>query len=292
MTATRRIPFALAVALAAAGCGRLERPLGQTTGRGIAAEVTRIRIGGSTALLPVATEAANLYMKAHQKVAIFVVPGGSRQGLADVAAGAMEIADSDLFASGPVAAQLEDHRVAVVGMAAMADAALYNDAISSLSRTQLQGIFGGRIHNWSEVGGADLPMTVIDRPSTSGTRALFQSLALGGSPIATDLPERSSSGQLQITMLAQPGTVSYLALSFQHPQLKIFGYEGQSATRESIEDGRYPLWNYWHMYTKGQAQGEVKAFIEFVLSDEFQAKVLPRFEYIPVQRMKVSRDHD
>ncbi len=76
-----------------------------------------ISLAGSSAMVPLATEAAGRYMRAHPEVTVQIAGGGSRQGLAQVASGVLSIGDSDVFAPRELAGQLTDHRVAVVGVA-------------------------------------------------------------------------------------------------------------------------------------------------------------------------------
>jgi phosphate transport system substrate-binding protein len=51
-----------------------------------------------------------------------------------------------------------------------------------------------------------------------------------------------------------------------------------------VENGSHALWAFEHLYTRGPATGEVKKFIDFVVSPEFQAE-LPRLGFIPVARL-------
>ncbi|PTQ55926.1 MAG: Phosphate ABC transporter, periplasmic phosphate-binding protein PstS [Candidatus Carbobacillus altaicus] len=50
------------------------------------------------------------------------------------------------------------------------------------------------------------------------------------------------------------------------------------------------MWAYEHMYTKGEPQGAVKAFLEYMLSDEVQDGPVVDLGFIPVSKMKVERD--
>jgi phosphate transport system substrate-binding protein len=279
---------------ALAGCkrGGESTTSANAAGPAPAAGPTRITIAGSSALVPLATEAANRYMRAHSDVTIQVTAGGSRQGLAQVGSGAVTIGDSDVFAAAAQAGELEDHRVAVVGFATMANRGAFNANVASLTQAQLRGVFGGTIHNWSEVGGTDQAITVINRARSSGTRAVFGGIVLGGDNFLEGTAEQDNSGQLQTMLLQQTGAVSYLALSYRNENLKLFAYNGVEPTPESIAAGTYPIWSYEHMYTHGPATGAVRAFLDFVTSAEFQNDALPRLGFIPVSNMRVSRDHD
>ncbi|KUK40685.1 MAG: Phosphate binding protein, partial [Clostridia bacterium 62_21] len=53
--------------------------------------------------------------------------------------------------------------------------------------------------------------------------------------------------------------------------------------------GKYPFWSYGHMYTRGEPTPLVKAFIDFVLSDEVQQGIVKEMYYFPVTGMQIER---
>ncbi|MEI8254647.1 MAG: phosphate ABC transporter substrate-binding protein [Deltaproteobacteria bacterium] len=279
---------------AVSACNRADTPSAEPSivEPGATASPVRITIAGSSALVPLVTEAANRYMRAHIDVTIQVRAGGSRQGLAQVASGAVTIGNSDVFATGAQAAQLEDHRVAVVGFAAMAHRGSFNQTVTSLTQDQMRGVFGGQVRNWSQLGGVDQAITVINRARSSGTRAVFGSIVLGGDSFLEGTEEQDSSGPLRSMLLEQVGAISYLALSYRSESLAVMAYNGVEPTPENIAAGTYPIWSYEHMYTRGPATADVRAFLDFVASPEFQDDAVARLGFVPVGRMRVTRDHD
>ncbi len=287
MTASsvRCLALALALPFAVGACHRDGAATPASAG-------VQITLAGSSALVPLATEAANRYMRAHPGVTLQVSAGGSRQGLAQVAAGAVTIGDSDVFAPADQAGALEDHKIAVVAFAPMANKGPFNAGVGSLTQDQLRGVFTGQVRNWSAVGGTDQAITVINRARNSGTRAVFGAIVMGGDNFVEGTAEQDNSGQLQGMLTQQVGAISYLALSYRTPALQVFSYNGVEATPTNVESGRYPIWSYEHMYTRGPATAAVRAFLDFMLSPEVQNDVIPRMNFIPVARMLVSRDHD
>jgi phosphate transport system substrate-binding protein len=278
--------------LALALCALLPACAKEDTAPAHAPEITTITVAGSTVLVPLTTDAAIRYMQAHPNVAIQVSAGGSRTGLSQVESGAITIGASDVAADPEQAAKLEDHRIAVVGFAVVAAKTPENQAVASLSRAQVRDVFSGKLRNWSALGGSDQAVVVINRKRSSGTRAVFGEIMLGGDNFLTGATEEDSSSTVQNLLLGRPGAISYLGLSYSHPQLKAFALDGVAPTVENIEAGSYPLWSYEHLYTHGPATGEAKAFIDFVLSAEVQKSVLPKLGFIPVAQMKIARERD
>lgn len=257
---------------------------------------TAVQISGSSALQPLVNAAKEKYEAAHKEASIEVSAGGSKKGIADVASGAVQIGDSDIFAPADLAGQLTDHKVAVVGFAAMANKGPFNEKIPALTMADLAKIFQGTVTNWKDVGGQSQPIVVINRAPGSGTRAVFGNIVLGGDKFVESQTE-DNSGALVAKLKQTKGAISYLALSFADPELKVFSLKGDAGVVEpgapSITAGTYPIWSYEHMFTKGTPNEATKAFLDYMTSSEFQEQVLPSVKgFIPVTQMKTSRDKD
>lgn len=274
----------LVVPLVLAGCGGSKGDSGgELTGNVVAV--------GSTAMQPLVEQAATQFMAKHPGVKVVVQGGGSGTGLTQVAQGAADIGNSDIFAEekeGIDAAQLVDHRICVAGMAAVVNPGL---GLDSLTRQQLVDIFTGRITNWKDVGGPDQKVVLVNRPKASGTRATFKKYALGGAEEATGI-EEDSSGNVRKIVKETPGAIGYLALSYLDGSVKALSIDGVAPTKENIVEGKYPVWAYMHCYTRGAPQGPVKAFLDYLMSDEVQKGIVPSLGYIPEVEMKITRDKD
>jgi phosphate transport system substrate-binding protein len=255
-----------------------------------------VRASGSSALQPLVNAAKEKYEAANKGTSIEVSAGGSKKGLTDVAAGAVQIGNSDIFAPDDLKGQLVDHKVAVVGFAAMANKGTFNEKVPALTMQQMAKVFSGDIKNWKDLGGSAQPIVVINRAPASGTRAVFGNIVLGGDKFVESQTE-DNSGALVTKLKQTTGAISYLALSFKDPELITFPLKGDAgiteANADNITTGTYPIWSYEHMYTKGEATGATKAFLDYVLSPPFQGQVLPTVKgFISVTAMKVSRDKD
>jgi len=256
-----------------------------------------ILASGSTALQPLVELVAESFMDNHSGVDIQVQGGGSGTGLTQVAEKQVDIGNSDVFAEEKLkdkdadkAAALVDHQVAVVAIATVVNP---NVGVDSLTKQQLVDIFTGKITNWKEVGGVDQKIQIINRPGSSGTRATFDKFALG---IKTDdLPgsiQEDSSGTVKKMIGETPGAIGYLALSYLDDSIKTINYDGVEASVDNVTTGKYPVWAYEHMYTNGEPNATVKAFLDYFLTDEVQTGEVVELGYIPASKMQVSRDVD
>lgn len=277
----KKMIFVIAILTAAAillsGCG-----ISKTSASSITAS-------GSSALEPLVQEGADEFMATNIGIAIKVQDGGSGTGLSQVAAKTCDIGDSDLYAADMLSVQqaspLVDHRICVVGFAIVTS----NDVtVTDLTTQQLKDIFAGKLTNWKDLGGSDEEIVILKRPASSGTRAVFDKYVLGGAEEASGVALIEESSQVLKNALAvNKGAISYLALPYVDSTVKTLEYNGIEPTAENIENGKYPLWSYEHMYTNGEASGTVKAFLDFMESHEF-APEITKLGYIPTSEMKVS----
>jgi len=249
---------------------------------------------GSSALLPLAKDAADKFKELHPEVSITLNGGGSGTGLKQVADGSVDIGNSDVAADTKldkaVADGLVDHKVCVVTMAPVVNKDIAA-TVKSLTKQQLTDIFTAKITNWKEVGGPDEEIVLITRPSTSGTRALFKEFALGGAEEASNKSlETDDSGTLLQSIKDNKGAIGYVALSYlvNNQDVATVFVDGVAPTLENTYNGTYPVWGYEHMYTKGEPNATVKAYLDFIMSDEY-GKSMEAQGYGVTSKMQVQR---
>ena len=249
---------------------------------------------GSSALLPLAKDAADKFKELHPEVSITLNGGGSGAGLKQVADGSVDIGNSDVAADTKldkaVADGLVDHKVCVVTMAPVVNKDIAA-TVKSLTKQQLTDIFTAKITNWKEVGGPDEEIVLITRPSTSGTRALFKEFALGGAEEASNKSlETDDSGTLLQSIKDNKGAIGYVALSYlvNNQDVATVSVDGVAPTLENTYNGTYPVWGYEHMYTKGEPNATVKAYLDFIMSDEY-GKSMEAQGYGVTSKMQVQR---
>jgi phosphate transport system substrate-binding protein len=286
----------LLFAFVAAGCGSKSNTGnganatdGTSTTKSTTGTTGTITAVGSTALQPLVQEVASEYMNNHSGATINVQGGGSGTGLSKVVEGAVEIGDSDLFAEekqGIDASKIVDHKVAVVGMGPVAN----KDAgVTNITKKQLIDIFTGKVTNWKQVGGKDEKIVIINRAQGSGTRAVFEKMALGGAS-TVKAQEQDSSGTVQKIVSQTPGAISYLAFSYFTSAIQPLNVDGVQPTVANVETNTWKIWAYEHMYTNGQPKGLTKDFLNYMETSSVQNTLVPKLGYIPVTAMKVDRD--
>ena len=239
-----------------------------------------ITAAGSSALKPLADDAADSFLNDHPDVSITIDAGGSGEGLKQVSEGTVDIGNSDVAAEDKLdetaAKELVDHQVCVVTMAPIVNKDVAEAGVKSLTKEQLISIFTGKTTNWKDVGGPDEDIVLVTRPESSGTRATFQKYALGGNEEASNTSmETDDSGVLLQNVKDTKGAIGYVALSYLTGGAGVatVAIDGAEPTLENTYAGKYPVWTFEHMYTKGEPDEVVSAFLDYIMSDEYGAKM-------------------
>ncbi|WP_416829080.1 phosphate ABC transporter substrate-binding protein PstS family protein [Ectobacillus polymachus] len=282
---------ALLVTGALAACGQTtdnKNTATQTPKQEISGTITA---AGSTALQPLAEEAATAFMATNPKVSITIQGGGSGTGINQVASGAVQIGNSDIPSASKLdpdkAKELTDTKVAGIAFAMVVNKDV---DVTNLTKQQIQDIFSGKITNWKDVGGKDAKINVINRPASSGTRATFEKTVLNGTKANDGIgTSQDANGSVETAVNSTSGSISYLAMSYlvgdKKGALKTLNIDGVAPTTENIAADKYPFWSYEYMITKGAPTDANKAFIDYIAGKDFEKKV-EDMGYIPMTKLK------
>ncbi len=244
---------------------------------------------GSTALQPLVTKAAALFQQQHPGAKIVVKGGGSVSGLQSVTNSKSDIGDSDIYADPAIYPDpnLTDHIVCVVPFTMITDP---NIKVPSLNQQQIIDIFAtGTIRNWQQVGGPDLAIVPVVRPSSSGTRATFRKYILGGQDENSEhgrLLTTDTSATVRDAVAHTKGAIGYLALSVLNKSVHALAIDSYTPTLTNIEAGHYAFWSYEHMYTTSSSNILASGFLDFMLTPTIQ-QVAQHMGYIPIANMKL-----
>ena len=267
------------VAAMAAGCGNssnnasADNNAAADGGSDLSGTITA---AGSSALKPLVDDAADSFLESHPDVSITVDAGGSGEGLKQVSEGTVTIGNSDVPAEDKLdadaAGELVDHQVCVITMAPIVNKDVADAGVTDLTKDQLISIFTGETTNWKDVGGPDEDIVLVTRPESSGTRATFQAYALDGNEEASNASmETDDSGVLLKNVTDTKGAIGYVALSYlvDNDDVATVAIDGVEPTLENTYSGEYPVWTFEHMYTKGEPDEVTKAFLDYIMSDDY-----------------------
>ena len=146
--------------------------------------------------------------------------------------------------------------------------------VQKLTLVQIKGIYAGTITNWKDVGGEDQIIDVVTREEGSGTRGAFEELVMGkDSKIRTSAIVQGSTGAIRTTVAGNSKAIGYISLASLNESVKAVIVEGVPATTGNILNGTYQICRSFLYLSQAEPVGEVKNFIDFVLSPEGQALI-------------------
>ncbi len=273
------VALVLGMALVA-GCGG-KKEEAKAGGADIEGTVTA---SGSTALLPLLKPAQEEFQKKNPKATVNIAGGGSFTGMNQVAAGSVNIGNSDVALPPEYQDKgLVDHQVAVAPFVFIANPDV---SVDSLTQQQYVDIFSGKITNWKDVGGKDQKITLIHRAKSSGSRATIADVVMKGANFTDNAVIQDSNGAVRSAIASTPGSIGYVDAPYADNTVKTIAYNGVKFSADAVINGQYPVFAYEHMYTKGEATGAVKAFIDYVLSKDFQDTFVEKNGFIPMTKVK------
>lgn len=252
---------------------------------------------GSDTLVNLALAWAEEYMAAHSEIRISVTGGGTGTGIAAMINGTVDIANAsrEMKAEEREAAEKNgiDPVEFVVARDAIAVVVHPDNPVQGLTLKQLSDIYTGKIANWREVGGEDRPIVLLSRESNSGTYVYFLEnvIRLGEKSDLLFSPDTllmPSSEGISAEVRQNPNAVGYDGLGYvtaDQKMVAVAAAEGEPYVLPSVatvNDGSYPISRPLFVYTAGQPQGPIKAYLEYI-TGEGQALVTV-LGFVPLQQ--------
>ncbi|NLB51627.1 MAG: phosphate ABC transporter substrate-binding protein [Syntrophomonadaceae bacterium] len=261
----------LLLSLAVIGCGGSEKQ--DANNQEQTSELSgTITIAGSTSVQPFSEVLAEEFMAKNSGTQINVQGGGSSQGITAVVSGTADIgAASRELKEEEKNQNVTEYILALDGIAVAVNPA---NQVTDLTLEQLKSIYQGKITNWSEVGGSDEAITLVNREEGSGTRGAFEELVMGKDAITDKAVVQNSTGAVKTIIETDKNAIGYISLAVVDDKVKTVKIEGTEATVDNIISGQYKISRPFIYITAEEPQGLTKAFLDFALSGEGQAIIV------------------
>lgn len=241
---------------------------------------------------------AEEFMQMHPDVSVAVTGGGSGTGIAAILSGTCDIAQSSRDMKPEELAKAEATgkpvQQTVVGIDGLAVVIHPNNPVSQLTLEQLADIFTGKMTNWKEAGGKDLPILILSRERNSGTHVYFLEEVLrrgnpkGPEEFAASALMMPSSQAIAQEVESSEAAIGYLGMGYVTLKQKVLAIAKTSSgpyvlpTLGTSQSGEYPISRPLYFLTRGEPEGDVKAFIDFVLSPEGQ-EIVRILDFVPLK---------
>ena len=264
---------------------------------------TVVQNKGSDTLVNVAQAWAESYRNVDADVAVAVSGGGSGTGIAAMINGTVDIANASRQMKRKEIDQAKSrgqHPVEhIVGYDALAVYLHPDNPLDSVSIPALAEVYGeeGETESWGQLGVEvpgckDQEIILVSRQNNSGTYAYFRRAVLGGKR-DYKLGTRDMHGSKDVVHLVEntPCAIGYSGLAYATSHVKtacITTTDGADCVAPSVataSDGSYPIARPLFMYTNGEPQGEIKRYLDWILSDEGQCIILDK-GYAPVRAVR------
>jgi len=253
---------------------------------------TVLSMDGSTTMVALIKQLRNAYAQVNPNLPTTYGqpeghPHGSDQGITALINKSVIMAAT----SRPLKPQEAQAGISVVAIAHDAIAVVVgvnNPFQGGLTKEQLSQIYQGKITNWSQVGGSNVPIKVINRAIGSGTRDMFQDVVLLEQPFAPDSANFITFPQDETTSILQKlgnDGISYATVSqVENQQLvRVVPIDGISPKdKTTVQDGKYPLSRSVYLAIPKQNSPAVKQFIDLALSPQGQ-QIVQQSGFVPLK---------
>jgi phosphate transport system substrate-binding protein len=241
---------------------------------------------GSDTLVNLALAWAEMYMDLHPEVRISVTGGGSGTGIAAMINGTVDIANASRAMKPEEIAAAEANGITPVEFTVACDAIAIvvhpSNPVDGLTLQQISDIYTGSATNWRQVGGEDRPIVLLSRESNSGTYVYFlenvvrwgcaknEGCNLLFSPDTLLMP---SSEGISAEVRQNPNAIGYDGLGYVTSDQKVVAVARDVSgpyvlpSVETVNDDSYPISRPLYMYTAGEPTGELRNYLDWILSD-------------------------
>jgi phosphate transport system substrate-binding protein len=237
-------------------------------------------------MLYLANLLATEYMRNNPSVSIYVEGGGTSTGIKSLSEGTIDICTASRTLKGEEVKILADNYRSIGMSTIIAKDALsiyvnINNPINNISTKEIKKIFKCEITNWNELGWENKVIIPVSRNPNSGTYLYFKEHILDGEEYCEEVQIKPTTESIIKSVTDNLYEIGYGGIGYLTDSVKTLNINGVSPADENVIEGTYPISRYLHFYTLRQPEGEVKKFIDWVISDEGQ-KVVRESGYVPI----------
>ena len=230
-----------------------------------------LSMNGSTSMEKGIKAVNGAFMEKNKGVTVNLNLTGSGTGIQEASEGKCDIGNSSRKLKDEEAEKLDATVVGLDGIALVVNPA---NKLEDITLQDLAKVYSGEITNWKELGGDDKSIVVIGREDGSGTRDGFESIVMGDKE-PKYAQELESTGSVINAVATTDGAIGYASLANVDETVKALKIGGVEATEENVKSGAYEVQRPFICATlKGSDNKLVKAYLDFILSEEGQALVL------------------
>ncbi len=249
-----------------------------------APEGTVLRIGGSSAARDVVEAALEEFALVYPDVRVEHVPSThSGAALKALRSGQIDLAYVNRE---PTAAERRSLYIHPYALDPLVFVAHRGAGVPGLTTQQIRRIYAGDIRRWSEVGGADLPITVLDRPEYTSPKVLLRHCIFSDLEITPGATVLEAQADMNEALSTYPGSLGYTSLRAalaRDATTAVLRVDGVYPTPETVRSGRYRMARPILFAVRNDPAPGVRRFLGFATSPRGKSLAESR-ALVPVRR--------
>lgn len=194
----------------------------------VGAFADEIKIGAGAAPVSILKTVKEYFEKA-KAVKLTIVEVGPKIAMQDLLKGTIDVAGAGVTLDEWIAVMKKDGievnkaelQSFVIGKSRAAVFINKFNPVSRLTKEQLKGIFTGKITNWKDVGGKDMPIIIVWGKLTPGMNTLFISKVLDGESPAKDVLEAVTGSDVKQNIASNHETIGIVASNVADDTIKV-----------------------------------------------------------------------
>lgn len=264
----------LAALLGISGCG--------VNGSDAPSDRPAIRISGSDPSLELLKQLAAVYPHKDDVRFVFLEGVPSSGGVLGVRDGAIDIGAVSRALVGPE--RLYGLRYVPLATDAIAFGVHPGVGIDTLTIEQLRSIYSGKVDNWRELGGPDLPIVAIDLATDNSAKDVLTNDLFSGITYSDGVVVLSNEGDVHEAIARTPGAIGYFSAGHamaDDARVALVAMRGVKPSLDSLSAHTYRLSRELAVVTGPHTNQDARQFIEWAIRQD-AARAMEKAGYAPM----------
>ena len=219
---------------------------------------------------------------------------GSMDGIKYLLKDSTDIAMASHKISPEIKAAFRKHNKHFVEYLVAGDALVFtvnvNNPVKKLTLKQLVGIFDGKITNWKQLGGENLPITVLSRDYKSGTYSFFMEDVLTNDSLSKAAHIQPSNESLLKAIANDKSAIGYTNFSMLDYSVDPVSIAFDNTKNhyvaprlETVHNMTYKYFRGLYLYYNPEKYQKIKTLMDLVHADTTK-HLIEKAHYIPVNQ--------
>ncbi len=237
-----------------------------------------IRVAGSTTIDPFMRKAADSFSRKHN-VTIDISAVGSKAGIEALLQGECDIAMSSMEMLPEQIAMAKQKGISIkpflLGYDIIVPVVHPENPVEDIAFSDLKNVFAKTKQQWSDLGGADTIIDVVDRTDASGTYAVWHHYVAPATINEEAYTIERSNSAVLAYVSSHANAIGYVSAAYLNPEVKALRLDGIAMTEGDSLLSEYHLKRPLFLYVDEEKFDETeKLFIIYMIISETGKELL------------------